>query len=240
MDQVAVVTGADRGLGWGICQELLARGWRVVAGQYMPQWPELGRLGERFPGRLCIVPLDVSCMESVRAAAVVVEKTIGHVDLLINNAGIISQAFTRTIREGQDYRDIAAQLDVNAVGAVRTVEAFLPLLDRGTLRRLCFVSSEAGSIARSTRTSWFGYCMSKAALNMGVKVLFNDLRPQGYTFRLYHPGWVRSYMHGQKNVAAHLEPEAAAAAAITHFLNGSPIDENTLVLRDFSGQDWPW
>jgi hypothetical protein len=82
--------------------------------------------------------------------------------------------------------------------------------------------------------------MSKTALNMGVKILFSDLRPQGYTFRLYHPGWMRSYMHGEKNLQASLEPEAAASAALAYFLSTSPIDEDTLVLRDLTGQNWPW
>lgn len=240
MAQVAVVTGADRGLGRAMCAELLERGWRVVAGQFMTDWPELGELKAKFPERLMIVPLNVRDMESVRAAAAVVEKDIGHVDVLINNAGIISKEHARTIRDGQDYPDIAAQYDVNAIGPIRMVECFLPLVERGSMRRLCFVSSEAGSIARSTRTSWYGYCMSKAALNMGVRILFNDLRPQGFTFRVYHPGWVRSYMSGKKNLAASLEPEEAARAALAYFLNSTPLDEDRLVLRDYQGQEWPW
>jgi NAD(P)-dependent dehydrogenase (short-subunit alcohol dehydrogenase family) len=128
--------------------------------------------------------------------------------------------------------------DVNALGPLRVVEAFLPLLERGQGKRLCFVSSEAGSIARARRTSWFGYCMSKAALNMAVKILFNDLRPRGYTFRLYHPGWIRSYMSGEKNMEATLEPEEAAILALEYFL--SQQDEQRLVLHDHEGGEWPW
>ena len=60
--------------------------------------------------------------------------------------------------------------DINALGPLRVVEAFLPLMVNSGLRRLCFVSSEAGSIGDATRQSWYGYCMSKAALNMAVKV----------------------------------------------------------------------
>jgi NAD(P)-dependent dehydrogenase (short-subunit alcohol dehydrogenase family) len=119
------------------------------------------------------------------------------------------------------------------------VEAFLPLMDRGRLKRLCFVSSEAGSIDRAERTSWFGYCMSKAALNMEVKILFNHLLPEGYTFRVYHPGWIRSYMGGMKNMEAPLEPEEAAAKAIPIFL-GQREDEDRLVMVDYDGNEWPW
>ena len=89
-------------------------------------------------------------------------------------------------------------INVNSLGPLRVANAFLPLLSQGEMKRLCFVSSEAGSIERAQRTAWYGYCMSKAALNMGVKLVFNRLRPQGYTVRLYHPGWMRTYMGGDK------------------------------------------
>jgi hypothetical protein len=83
--------------------------------------------------------------------------------------------------------------------------------------------------------------MSKAALNMSVKLLFNLLRPEGYTFRLYHPGWVRSYIGGgpAKNMRAALEPEEAAAPALAYFL-GEREDEERLALRDWQGREWPW
>ena len=132
-------------------------------------------------------------------------------------------------------------IDVNALGPLRVVEAFLPLMDQGLLKRLCFVSSEAGSITRSYRDAWFGYCMSKAALNMGISILFNDLRQEGYSFRVYHPGWVRSYMGGEKNLEADLEPEEAAGFALGYFLADlSPEDEDRLVMRDYQGNEWPW
>jgi len=119
------------------------------------------------------------------------------------------------------------------------VHAFLPLTDRGSLKRLCFVSSEAGSIARAKRTAWFGYCMSKAALNMEARILFNTLRPEGYTFRVYHPGWIRSYMGGTKATEGAFEPEEAAARAIPIFL-GQRQDEDRLVMVDCDGNEWPW
>ena len=59
MKQTALVTGADRGLGSALCAGLLARGWRVVAGQFLPDWPELGALSEQHPEALHVVPLDV-------------------------------------------------------------------------------------------------------------------------------------------------------------------------------------
>jgi NAD(P)-dependent dehydrogenase (short-subunit alcohol dehydrogenase family) len=161
------------------------------------------------------------------------------VDVLINNAGVSSPTTLRPIREPQDYAEMQRMYDVNALGPLRVTEAFLPLMERGSLKRLCFISSEAGSIARATRTAEFGYCMSKAALNMAVKILSNDLSPSGYTFRVYHPGWIRSYMSGVKNMEATFEPEVAAARAIPILL-GQRENEAELVLLDHEGKEWPW
>ena len=214
----ALITGADRGLGLALAAELAGKGWRVFAGQYMPDWPDLAALQRRFPGSVDTVPLDVGDIESARAAARAVAAQADRVDLLVSNAGVISATSGRTLRESQDYGEMHRQFDVNSLGALRVVEAFLPLTDRSDFKRLCFVSSEAGSIGRSRRTSWYGYCMSKAALNMAVSILFNHLRPEGYSFRLYHPGSMRSWMLGHKNAAAEMEPEAAAPAALNCFL----------------------
>jgi NAD(P)-dependent dehydrogenase (short-subunit alcohol dehydrogenase family) len=239
MNLFALVTGADRGLGLALSAGLLEQGWQVLAGQYMPDWPELGTLAGKFPQALHLFPLDVSSVESVKAAAQAADRLTGQVDLLISNAGVTTPTITRPINEAQDYAEMHRVYDVNALGPLRVAEAFLPLMAQSSLKRLCFVSSEAGSISRSTRTAWYSYCMSKAALNMAIKILFNYLRPAGYTFRAYHPGWVRSYMSGKKNLEATLEPEEAAAYAIPFFL-GPRQDEDRLVLVDYQGQEWPW
>jgi len=239
MERTVLVTGADRGLGFALCEGLLSEGWQVFAGQYLPEWHELEALKNEYPKMLHLVPLDVSSMETVKVAAELVQALTDHLDVLISNAGITSETSSFTIREPQDYNDMHHLYNVNALGALRVVEAFLPLMEQGHSKRLCFVSSEAGSISRSERTSWFGYCMSKAALNMGVKILFNDLHPAGYTFRVYHPGWMRSYMHGDKNMDATLEPEEAATYAIPILLNNREA-EDRLVMIDYEGKEWQW
>jgi len=176
MDKVALVTGADRGLGYGLVQSLLESGWHVVAGKYL-DWPDLDALTERFPTELLVVPLDVSSDASVREAARIAGDRFGHLDVLISSAGILLPGNELGIRQSPPFDEIMSEFNVNALGGLRVVEAFLPMLDRGAWKRLCFVSSEAGSIAASKRTAWFGYCMSKAALNMAVKNLSNDLAP---------------------------------------------------------------
>jgi hypothetical protein len=81
--------------------------------------------------------------------------------------------------------------------------------------------------------------MSKAALNRAVKIMFNHLQPEGYTFRLFHPGWVQSYIGGTKNIEADLTPEESAQAAISHFIDPLPDEEN-LAMVDWEGEEWPW
>ena len=244
---IAFVTGADRGLGLALTARLLDKGWRVYAGQFLPEWPELGALAARHAGRLVPVPLDVADTESTRAAADLVGQHTSRVDLVINNAGVLS-ARAGPIREAQDYDEMHRLYNVNALGPLRVVEALLPLTAQSALKRLCFISSEAGSINRCERTSWYGYNMSKAALNMAVKLLFNRLRPEGYTFRVYHPGWMRTYMRGTKGTDATLEPEEAAVPALAYFLRERAEDphrtdrddEDRLVMRDYQGREWPW
>jgi NAD(P)-dependent dehydrogenase (short-subunit alcohol dehydrogenase family) len=245
----ALVTGADRGLGLALCADLLDKGWRVFAGQFMADWPELSELRSRYDAeQLTLVPLDVGDTASVTDAAALVTRQCECLDMLISNAGINPQDQKLSIHEPLEYATMLRSYDVNALGALRTVGSFLPLLDRGSMKRLCFVSSEAGSIARSHRSSWFGYCMSKAALNMGASILFNDLRPAGYSFRVYHPGWIRSYITGKRNPTADLEPAEAARRALLYFLansaaspeNPCSIDEDHLEMRDFDGNVWPW
>ena len=237
--RTALVTGADRGLGLALGEGLLDRGWRVFAGQYMAEWPALGELAGRYASALTVAPLDVGSTASVQAAATAVTRAVDHLDLIISNAGVSSPAMKRPIGEPQDYEEMHRLYDVNALGSLRVVEAFLPLMAQGELKRLCFVSSEAGSITMARRTSWYSYCMSKAALNMAVRIMFNNLYDEGYTFRLYHPGWLRTYISGKKGTMADLEPEEAAAKALPILLNAR-ADEDRLVMVDYRGVEWPF
>ncbi len=236
--KTVVITGADRGVGFGLVERFLQLGWRVFAGQFMPQWPELAQLREGHPKRLILLPLDVASDDSVRAAAKAVRGQTCRVDLLINNAGI--SGGVGSICELKDLERGRAVLQVNVLGALRMVRAFLPLMAvEGGMRRLCFVSSEAGSISVCHRGEGFVYAMSKTALNMTVQLLFRELYPQGFTFRLYHPGWVRSYMSGQKSTMGKVEPEETALAASYQFLADRP-QEDVLVLVDNENVAWPF
>lgn len=232
----AFVTGADRGLGFSLCEGLLRRGYRVWAGQHMPEWPELEGLRAQYPERLHMIPLDVGSDESVRTAGEILTAQTDGLDLLINCAGVTGKIVD--IRDGYDYPVMLNTININALGAVRMVEALLPLLDRGEDRKVCCISSEAGSIEKCWRVDETEYCMSKAALNMAMMVLYNRLKGDGYDFRLYHPGWMNTYMMGEKSTEADLEPEAAAEMALNSFLK--PRLSEKLVLESYDGAIWPW
>lgn len=178
------VTGADLGVGYCLCECFIKGGYYVVAGQFMKDWPWLDELKAKYPDQVCIVPLDISDTESVKEAARLTAQAVDHIDILVSCAGIGGR---------DDYEGIHKVFSTNTVGAVRMVKAFLPLMKEG-MKRLAFVSSEAGVNSLAHRTDGYAYTTSKTALNMIVRRMHRTLYPQGYTFRLYHPGWVRSYM----------------------------------------------
>lgn len=115
MAHTAFVTGGDRGLGFALCAGLLEQGWQVFAGQYMPEWPDLSTLAGQYPQTLHILPLDVSSVESTRAAAEAVAVITDHVDVLINNAGVHSPTAERKISEPQDYTEMHRLYDASPI-----------------------------------------------------------------------------------------------------------------------------
>jgi len=235
----ALVTGADRGLGFALTSRLLSDGWRVIAGRYLEDWPELPELAERHRERLVIVPLDIGSDESVHIAAKLASAQTNSVDLVIHNAAVSTPLKDLDLRGGLDYGDMKRIYNINALGMLRVTEAFLGLTDAGSMKRQCVVSSEAGSVERCERRAWYGYCMSKAALNMGTMRLYEQLRPEGYTFRLFHPGWMKTYMSGVKSEEGELEADEVAEAAARYFVEPGEADDR-LVMRDWSGKEWPW
>ncbi|MDR2102709.1 MAG: SDR family NAD(P)-dependent oxidoreductase [Treponema sp.] len=243
MMKKVLISGADRGVGFALTKSFLKEGWMVFAGQYMKEWGELAELQSSYPDALHIIPLDVSEDPSVKEAYKIVSSLTECIDMLVSNAGISGgggdiYAFDGVQGEGAQ-RGVKI-LNTNCIGALRITDAFLPLMERsGCLKRLCYVSSEAGSISVCHREDGFIYPMSKTALNMAVKLLFKELYPQGYSFRLYHPGWVRSYMSGKKSVNGKFEPEETAESALRYFLKDEP-HEDILRLIDNENVTWPF
>jgi NAD(P)-dependent dehydrogenase (short-subunit alcohol dehydrogenase family) len=199
-----VITGASRGFGAALAAVFAERGDRVFAGTRGGA-SALAPLRERFPSTLTEIALDVSSDASVRRARAAIAEQVPAIDVLVNNAAIRSRTVMEPI-ESIDFADVATTLDVNAVGPLRVVQSFLPMLRRGASPLLVNVSSEAGSLADCRRERELDYCMSKAALNMATVILSNYLRGRVHVIAV-HPGWLRTDMGGPH---AALDPRETA------------------------------
>jgi len=112
---------------------------------------------------------------------------------------------------------------------------FLPLLKKGNEKKLVSISSEAGSIGNTRRKSEFAYCMSKAALNMGMKILHNYLKDEGIRILALHPGWFRSDM-GEPH--AEWTP-AESAQKMLSYIQSPPADPEVIYLFS-DGKPFAW
>ena len=242
-----IITGADRGLGLSLCKEYLGRGFKVFAGKFLEEYTLLEDLREKNKN-LHILSLDVASRESISAAFNIVNaetkgsRTQGSLDMLISNAALMGPVSCSLYEPPMDLEAVWRSFSVNALGAARMVEIFLPLLDMGEMKRLCFVSSEVSCITlmKTSRSGNFPYPMSKSALNMCVRLMHNQLYPQGYTFRLFHPGWMkRVQQDGTRGEGALYDPDFIADTAAKYFEN-SLRDEQRLVMVDYSGYEWPY
>ena len=208
------VTGAGSGIGEALAHALAKRGHTVFAGVLPSQKSQaeaaFAAVGAKPPR---VVPVDVTDEASVDAAAAFVADRTRHLDAVINVAGVIGIT-SATPPAAFDYADIHRTFDVNAVGPLRVANALFPLLLGGRTRLVLNISSEAGSVGTCTRDAWYGYCMSKAALNMASALLHNRLRPLGGKVLVMHPGWVRTRMGGKLETRAPLSPEESAEAIL--------------------------
>jgi len=199
------ITGADKGLGLSLAARFLCEGFQVFVGIFQSD-EKLISLVEQYPQTLTSVYLDVTEYFYVRQAASEVAKKIQSLDILINNAGIHLEDQKQPLEDLNELQMVKV-MDVNAFGPIRVIQQFLPLLEKGKRKLVINISSEAGSIGNCTRIGGYSYCMSKAALNMGSKILQNYLGPRGFKVLSIHPGWMRTDMGGSQ---ADLDPDESA------------------------------
>ncbi len=181
-----LVTGANRGIGLELCRQLLARGEQVIAA-CRPASDELQALGARV-----IEGVDVSSDDSLKH----LQEQLGDISLdwLINNAGILSIESL----ENLDFAAMERQFRVNSLGPLRVTSALLPNLHAGS--RVGIITSRMGSIDDNTSGGYYGYRMSKAAVNMAAVSLARDLETRSIAVAVLHPGYVATDMTGKKGV----------------------------------------
>ncbi len=167
-----VVTGAGRGIGHEVCRQLRQRGETVVAACRRAV-PELASLG-------CEVVDGVDVTDDASVARLVTALAGRRVDVLVNNAGILA----RESLDELDFEGMRRQFEVNALAPLRVTRALLPNLGEGS--KVAIITSRMGSIADNGSGGYYGYRMSKAAVNMAGVSLARDLGERGIAVLLLH------------------------------------------------------
>ena len=236
MPQTVLITGTGRamGLGFNLVKRYLENGDTVFASVRRPS-EALEALRGNYAGRLHILTMDISSTESVNAAAREAERLADHLDLIINNATTASADTNKELPDF-DLDLIAPAVNVGAVGPVRVVKAFLPLLKKSAIGGLIVnISSEAGSIGKCYRAYYLDYGTEKAALNMLTMTLHNWLKddPDINIFCL-HPGWMRTWP-GE----APLDPYEHAET-LRNLFETKRHDKDGPVFITYEGKPYPW
>jgi NAD(P)-dependent dehydrogenase (short-subunit alcohol dehydrogenase family) len=225
---VAVVTGANRGIGLEVTRQLAERGYLAVLGSRDPAKGEAAATALGLDG---VVPrrLDVSDDGSVRGAAEWIERDLGRADVLVNNAAILYDTENRAIEVSLYV--IREALETNLFGAWRTSQALLPLLLRSPHPRIVNVSSEGGSLA-SMSGGAPAYSVSKASLNALTRLLAGELRGR-VVVNSVCPGWVATDMGGPGG-----RPVAEGAASVVWAATLPDDGPRGGFFRD--GREVPW
>jgi NAD(P)-dependent dehydrogenase (short-subunit alcohol dehydrogenase family) len=228
-----VITGANRGLGLEFVRQWLLRGERVLALQRSRQPSAALESLQREHEALQVASCDVSSDEDVQKAAEETERSLGAVDLLVNNAGIYG-ARSRGMEE-VDLEEMQRVFEVNALAPLRVTRAFRALLEHGARPAVVHVTSLMGSIADNSSGGSWAYRASKAALNMVNRNIAHDLDGAGIPSVAIHPGWVRTDMGSD---AAPLSSEESVSAMIATIDELKPGQSGKMI--DRFGEPIPW
>lgn len=185
---VVLITGAARGIGYEFARQYKERDDTVIA-VCRKASDQLSALGVEI-----IENIDVAKAEDIINLKKKLENRT--IDILINNAGI----FTNETIEDMNFDSIIKQFEVNTLGPLRVTHALLANLTKGS--KVGIVSSRMGSIEDNSSGGYYGYRLSKSAVNSIGKSLSLDLEPKGVAVALLHPGYVRTDMtggHGEIN-----------------------------------------
>jgi NAD(P)-dependent dehydrogenase (short-subunit alcohol dehydrogenase family) len=192
--RVALVTGANRGLGLETSRQLLAKGLTVVlTGRDGETLERACRSLGRHAERAMTVAMDVTDVASITGAQRAVAQRLGSVDILVNNAAVL-------LFEDEDVLSIPADayrrtFDTNVFGIIEVCRVFAPAMARAGYGRIVNVSSGAGQLTTMS-TYAPAYAMSKAALNAFTRILAHSCRGSGVLVNAVDPGWVRTDMGG--------------------------------------------
>jgi NAD(P)-dependent dehydrogenase (short-subunit alcohol dehydrogenase family) len=223
MTRVALITGANRGLGLETARQLGRTGVTTIIAARDPAKGEQAAAELRAEGiEAGSVALDVTSLASVRAAASQVADEYGRLDILVNNAGILPEATAGETPGHLDLDLFRQTFDTNVFGAVAAIQEFLPLLRESDSGRIVNVSTTMGSLsdASDPESPYYGvvvpaYQASKAAVNAITVALAKLLHDSPIKVNSICPGWVQTDLGGPDNrAAAPLTAEEAAPIVV--------------------------
>ena len=202
--KIALVTGANKGIGFEVARQLGAAGYLVLLGARSMQ------NGDAAAAKLTAagvdahsLELDLERAETITAAAAWIDSQFGRLDVLVNNAGIASPG------DGPPSAVVLSAVEqtfkVNFLGALAVSQAMLPLLRRSAAGRIVNVSSGLGSLTQNGDANWgfaavkfLGYNSSKAALNMLTVQLAFELRETGIKVNSADPGFTATDLNNHR------------------------------------------
>ena len=203
--KVALITGANKGLGLETGRQLGKLGYTVLLGSRDVLKGEVAARQLRDDGvDARVLKLDVTKQSDIDAAASQIESDFGKLDVLVNNAGVmIEKGWTKNTTSETTVENLRATFDANLFAVFAVTKALLPLLMKSEAGRIVNVSSILGSVSlQATKgsptysTKLFAYNASKAALNMLTISLAHELRKTKIKVNSAHPGWVKTDLGG--------------------------------------------
>ncbi|HEU4821941.1 MAG TPA: SDR family oxidoreductase [Nitrososphaeraceae archaeon] len=226
--QVALVTGSNRGIGFEIAKQLSMMEIEVILTSRNSANGEAAARKLARDGMKKVVPmeLDVSDQVSVDKLSDEVEKTFGKLDILVNNAAILIDKDNVTA-SNTNLETVNATLQTNLIGAWRMCKAFIPLMKKNGYGRIVNVSSGSGEFEymASSGGYWPAYSVSKASLNALTVMLASELRGTNILVNSVCPGWVRTDMGGTKATRS-VEEGAATPVWLATLADGGPTGHN--------------
>ena len=225
-----LITGANRGIGLEFVRQYSAAGFRVFACCREPHnAAALASLAASSEERISLHRLDVSDFGQIEQLASDLHGQA--IDLLINNAGIYPNGALGSL----DYNAWHKAFLINTMTPTKMVECFLEHIAASRLRKIATLSSKMGSIADNGSGGSTLYRSSKAALNMVMKNLAIELKPQGIATCTLHPGWVKTDMGGA-NALITAEQSVAGMRKVIDRLS----TDNSGRFIAYDGQEIPW
>jgi NAD(P)-dependent dehydrogenase (short-subunit alcohol dehydrogenase family) len=217
--KIALVTGANRGIGFEVCRQLARLGMQVIlTSRDAAQGRQAAEALRREVERVDYHSLDVIDPKQVERLRLWVVEHYGRLDVLVNNAGVLFGEDQSVLSVPLDI--VRTTMEINFYGPLNLCRAFVPMMKKSGYGRVVNVSSEMGSLASMGGDS-AGYRASKAALNALTRIVSSEVR--GYNIKVNSacPGWVRSDMGGG-HAPRSLEQGAATIVWLATLPDGGP------------------